>query len=112
MNPKSDELILAIVESIAHWKRMVAWARDKRNKRGRKVTGMYHLMTQAIGEYPSSRDCALCRYSGNYCSNCLLAKKHGDCFAKTNAYQDANLATSWIKFAKHGDRMISQLESL
>ncbi len=111
----------AIKESISHWERMVEWAGDKRNKRGRKYdkyseSKYVSIMKEAIGEGPTSHDCPLCMMY-HYCDvvpfDCPLYLKYGSCHeAGANAYHKAHFSESWPEFVKHGKRLIKQLRSL
>ncbi|MFX0132392.1 MAG: hypothetical protein ACFFDN_01975 [Candidatus Hodarchaeota archaeon] len=104
----------AILDSIAHWKRMIAWAEKEKSK---KVCSYY--MLEQLGESPEARYCALCKlfYEREIfeCSiKCPLRCKYGKCGkpGSLNAYQKPFLFNSWKSWAKAVKKMVEQLESL
>lgn len=101
----------AIKDSIAHHKRMLAWA-EKQDLR--ELVDRDEMLGR-IGEIWSADDCALCsKYFEKNCEGCPLDKKYGSCF-ETNAkniYMKLNHSPNWGEYVKNEKLMIKQLESL
>jgi len=102
----------AIKDSIAHWERMIAWAK----KQPKKDAPSGEVMETAIGEHWGNKYCALCKeYLGiGTCRDCPLAKKYGECgsYSYNNAWYFVAGSRMWGEWLKNAERMLEQLRSL
>jgi len=103
----------AIEESIAHWKRMIAWV----NKRSGSAFVDPDQMYKSLGETWGSSDCPLCERASlteGMCDNCPLARKYGSCGDEDekNVWQKVAYSTRWVEWLRHARQMLRQLKSL
>ena len=99
----------AITQSIAHWERMVAWAKGQGDSR---IGGYgYGPMCAELNESPTGLYCALCKINHDFCYGCPLDTV-GNCNLDDSLYRMAYYSVYWPDFVKHGKRLIKQLKSL
>ena len=104
----------AIVDSIEHWERMIAWA--EKQDPGDLVSSDDMLV--GIGEIWGGADCPLCQLARvearDSCFLCTLGCTHGHCNAQrsANAWSDDKMARHWKDWLMHARRMLVQLKSL
>lgn len=111
----------AIKDSISHWERMIAWAK---NRRGAEYTTLLG-MNISIEEDWGGRYCPLClKYqkmdpqhpdsSSLYiCTKCPLAQKYGRCGRSSrNGWFSVTMATSWKEWVRNAEKFLVQLKRL
>lgn len=103
----------AINNSIAHWKRMIKWARKQPVNRKPDIINMF----KAIGEIWHDDDCALCqKYYHEFkgCDDCPLNKAFGECSSSknNNLWFTVIKSKSWGIWIVNAEAFLKQLESL
>ena len=97
----------ALRESVAHWTRMIEWARTNTKL---TVSDMYDI----LGEGPNSRYCALCQlYIVRHCELCPLDEIEERC-STTGSLFDLTVnykhdLSQWVHYA---ERMLETLQQL
>lgn len=106
MKPKDK---IAILQSIEHWKRMIAWVKIQDPKND----FCYFDMQHAIGEMSNIKSCALCGlYWSQGCKGCPLNKINQGCTNKGSAYYNTTgpkTNKEWLKAARN---MLKTLKGL
>jgi hypothetical protein len=112
----SKATVAAIDNSIAHWERMIAWA--KRQPRSAKVSPV--KMRDEIAETWDGVHCSLCRLFRCDCISCPLERFYGHCGSLYTENAWAAVARTWAKksgpqtwrtWLKHANVMLNQLKT-
>jgi hypothetical protein len=96
----------AVVASIAHWNRMIAYA-QKQKPRG---TAMWESMNRALHEDWFSDDCPLCTlfYSGS-CADCPITP---NCNRESSLWNRVIMARTWATWLERAVTMRNYLATL
>jgi len=100
-----------ILETIAHWDRMIDWAK-KREKRWMVSRGD---MCYDVGENWRGEHCPLCvKYKADYvCGKCPLLEKYGRCgYGRKNLWLKVHLSETWGTWVKNAEKFREQIASL
>jgi hypothetical protein len=106
----------AIKESIAHWKRMIKWAKTQPVRSKKYIAEM----SRYINESPSIWDCSLCtKYISRTCStyicsnSCPLIKNYRlSCFHDDSLYHKVADTKTWGAWVKRAEKMLRALKDL
>lgn len=103
---KSTELL---AESIAHWERMLKWARQQ--KPLYKADSLE--MKESLGESWDGSDCPLCK-NYRFCKGCPLFEQQGDvCDGFNNtAWSKIHKSRNWSEWVINAVRMIETLKNV
>lgn len=97
-----ESVIKAIEESIAHWNRMIEWAK-KQPAETDKIRKPSEML-DAIGEVYYSGDCALCEIYQVNCSECQLSFIHQCCNNKDSPWNICVLSKTWGEFVFNAEQ--------
>ena len=103
-----EDITKAVEESIAHWKRMIAWV-EKQNP---DDPSYYNKMFTELDEKWHSENCPLCNLFGKGCSECPLARKYHRCGISPNIWIKVSRSKTWGEWLTNAKEMLKQLESL
>jgi len=101
----------AIKKAIAHWERMIRWAK----KQNKKEFPSLFSMSNDIKEAWKGKDCELCKQFQNKadgCSNCPLYKKYNNCNTVHNLWFAVSFSRTWKEWVKNAKKFLKQIESL
>ena len=97
----------AILKSIAHWERMIEWAKKQKKEAGFNV----FYMSENGGENIGASGCSLCSEYG--CHACPLYIAYGYCSPnESNNYFKTRESKTYGIFVKNATLMLKQLKSL
>lgn len=111
MSTLKERTAKAIKGSIAHWKRMIAWAEQE----PRNAPVSHNQMESCINEEWHDSDCPLCKMFFDWvdCPGCPLAQKYGMCGGRgKNEWAKTDTAKTWRIWLKHARLLLKQLRSL
>jgi len=100
----------AIKKTIAHWERMIKWAKKQNHY---NFVNKNEMMNE-IGECWDSRYCDLCiKYNKNRCAKCPLKRKYGGCIMRTdNLWFSVATSRIWDEWIDNAKDFLKQLKSL
>lgn len=98
----------ALEDSIAHWERMIEWAKRQPPEKAVKYTEMAYC----INEEPNESHCALCKYSLEFCNRCLVLKYDTSCCLLGSIYREAVSPDTWGEWAESAKLMLDLLQTI
>lgn len=99
------ELQKAKDEAIAHWDRMIVWAK----KQNPNETAYSFKMWREIDENWSGEYCALCKLFPGACSKCPMPVK---CSSDNSVWAEVYSASTWGEWVTAADKMPETLRAL
>jgi len=98
----------AIADSIAHWERMVQWAKEQPKEDNTDYLYMFRKIKEGwYGDY-----CALCHYA-EICDNCPTTKaSHPECNSMRSTWKKVSNSKTWGEWVKNAEKMLKLLKSL
>lgn len=106
----------ALKLSVQHWKRMIRYMKEHGEEPASDVA-----MLESIGEFWSTRDCALCdKYSSVFCRGCPLVdkKRGGTCTPSYHIFVEAvnlniscaGITPTWSSVLVHAKSVLRRLQ--
>lgn len=96
----------AVADCIAHWERMIKWARMRK---GGSPEIRYFEMKDEIGEHPTSEYCALCKmFFRDKCAGCPL----GTCEDTDSLYQKVMHTETWGAWVLAAKKLLARLREI
>lgn len=103
----------AIIDSIAHWERMISWVKQQNPLEQINP----YIMKDKLGELWDEENCALCKYSTDEkgkvnCAMCPLAKNLVYCNTPDSLWTKIHFSSNWSEWVENAEEMLAILKEL